>query len=39
MLTDPQVQKLAKEMQFDLNSAEARDLASRVISISLSAKK
>jgi len=39
MLTDPQVMKIAKEMQFDLSSEEAKDLASRVVSISLSARK
>lgn len=39
MLTDPQVMKLAKEMDFNLNSEEAKDIASRVKSISLSAKK
>lgn len=38
-LTDPQIQKIAQKMQFDLNSAEARDLASRVVSISLTAHK
>jgi len=39
MLTDPQVMKLAKEMDFQLDSEEAKDIASRVISISLTAKK
>ena len=39
MLTDPHIKKLAKEMDFDLNSEEAKDLASRVTSISLSATK
>jgi len=39
MLTDPQVQRLAKEMNFDLNSEQAKDIASRVTSISLSAVK
>lgn len=39
MLTDPQVAKLAKEMNFNLNSEEAKDIASRVVSISLSASK
>ncbi len=39
MLTDPQVMKLAKKMNFNLNSEEAKDIASRVSSISLSAKK
>lgn len=39
MLTDPQVIKIAKEMNFDVNSEEAKDIASRVFSISLSATK
>lgn len=39
MLGDPQIKALAKEMNFDLNSAEATDIASRVSSISLSARK
>ncbi|MEL6253862.1 MAG: arsenite methyltransferase [Bacteroidota bacterium] len=39
MLMDPQLQKLARELNFDINSQEARELASRVSSISLSAKK
>jgi len=39
MLTDPQVMKLAKEMDFDLSSAEAKDIASSVKSISISARK
>ena len=39
MLTDPQVKKIAQEMNFNLNSEEAKDIASRVTSISLSAKK
>jgi len=39
MLTDPQVKRLAKEMNFDLNSEQAKDIASRVTSISLSAVK
>jgi SAM-dependent methyltransferase len=39
MLTDPQVMKLAKEMNFDLNSEQAKDIASRVTSISLTAIK
>ena len=39
MLTDPQVIKLAKEMDFNLSSEEAKDIASRVASISLSATK
>lgn len=39
MLTDPQVKKIAQEMNFNLNSEEAKDIASRVASISLSAIK
>jgi len=39
MLNDPQVMKIAKEMNFNLNSEEAKDLASRVKSISLTARK
>ena len=39
MLTDPQVQKIAQEMDFNLNSEEAKDIASRVTSISLTATK
>ena len=39
MLTDPIVMKMAKQMNFNLNSEEAKDIASRVTSISLSAKK
>lgn len=39
MLTDPQVMKLAKEMNFSLDSEEAKDIASRVKSISLTATK
>ena len=39
MLTDPQVMKIAQEMNFNLNSEEAKDIASRVTSISLSASK
>lgn len=39
MLTDPQVMKVAKEMDFNLGSEEAEDIASRVMSISLSATK
>ncbi len=39
MLTDPQVIKIAKEMDFNLNSEEAKDIASRVSSISISANK
>jgi len=39
MLTDPQLKKIAQEMNFSLDSDEAKDIASRVTSISLSAKK
>lgn len=39
MLSDPQVIQLAQQLNFDLGSEEARDLASRVSSISLRAKK
>ena len=39
MLADPQVRKLAQEMNFDLNGEEAKDIASRVRSISLTARK
>ncbi len=39
LLTDPQVKALAKAMNFDLSSDEARDIASRVTSISLTAVK
>jgi len=39
MLTDPQVKTIAKAMNFDLSSDEAKDIASRVTSISLTAVK
>ncbi|MEO9892450.1 arsenite methyltransferase [Aurantibacter sp.] len=39
MLADPQVMKLANEMNFKLDSEEAKDIVSSVVSISLSAKK
>jgi len=39
MLTDPQVMKIAKAMNFNLDSEEAKDIASRVTSISLTATK
>ena len=39
MLTDPIVMKLANEMNFNLNSEEAKDIASRVKSISITATK
>ncbi len=39
MLTDPQLMKIAEEMNFSLDSEEAKDIASRVTSISLTATK
>ncbi|MDW3648954.1 MAG: arsenite methyltransferase [Bacteroidia bacterium] len=39
MLLDPQLQQLARELNFDMNSQEVKELASRVSSISLSARK
>lgn len=39
MLTDPQVMKIAKKLNFDLNSKQAKEIASSVTSISLSARK
>lgn len=39
MLTDPQIMKIAKQLNFSLDSEEAKDIASRVISISLTATK
>lgn len=39
MLADPMVQKIAKQMDFDLSSDEAKDIAARVSSITLSAIK
>lgn len=39
MLTDPQVMKIAREMNFNLDSEQAKDIASSVTSISLSAIK
>lgn len=39
MLADPQLQKIAKEFNFDLNSEQAKELASRVSSVSISALK
>jgi len=39
MMNDPQIQKLAKEMQFSPNSDEAKDIASSVVSVSISAVK
>jgi len=39
MLTDPQIMKIARQMNFNLDSEEAKDIASRVTSISLTATK
>lgn len=39
MLADPQVMQVAKEMNFNIDSPEAKDLASRVLSITLTATK
>ena len=39
ILTDPQIMKIAKAMRIDLNSSKAKDLASRVKSISITAIK
>ncbi len=39
MLADPQVTKIAQEMNFSLDSEEAKDIASRVTSISITATK
>lgn len=39
IIVDPQIQKIAKAMNFNLNSDEAKDLAARVKSISLTATK
>jgi len=39
MLADPQVVKIAEEMNFNLDSEEAKDIASRVTSISITAMK
>lgn len=39
MLSDPQVAKIAKEMKFNLDSEEAKDIASRVASVSITAIK
>lgn len=39
MLADPQIAKIAKEMNFNVDSEEAKDLASRVASISITASK
>ena len=39
MLADPMVQKIAKQMDFDLSSEEAKDIAALVSSITLSAVK
>jgi len=39
MLLDPQIKSLAKEMEVNMNSKQAKDLASKVVSISVSAVK
>ncbi len=39
MLTDPQIMKIARLMNFSLDSEEAKDIASRVTSISITATK
>lgn len=39
MLHDPQIMKLAEQMSFSLDSAEAKDLAARVKSVSITAIK
>jgi len=39
MLTDPQIMKLANEMDFAIDDKEAKDIASRVLSVTLSAIK
>ena len=39
MLADPQIMKVAKMLNYDVDSEEAKDIASRVTSISLSATK
>lgn len=39
MLADPNLQKLSKEMNINLDSEEAKDIATRVKSISLTARK
>jgi len=39
MLADPQVIKLSEKMNFNLDSQEAKDIASKVVSISLTARK
>lgn len=39
MLTDPQIMKIAQQMNFSLDSEEAKDIASRVTSISITATK
>lgn len=39
MLTDPQVIKIAEKLNLNLNSAQAKNIASRVTSISLTARK
>ena len=39
MLADPQVMKIAEKMDFTLDNKKAKDIASKVVSISLTAKK
>lgn len=39
MMTDPQIMKIAKMMNFEMDSEDAKDIASRVSSISLTARK
>jgi len=39
MLTDPEIMKIAKQMNFSLDSEKAKDIASRVTSISIIATK
>ncbi len=39
MLTDPQIMQIAQQMNFSLDSEEAKDIASRVTSISITATK
>lgn len=39
MLTDPQIMKIAQQMNFNLDSEQAKDIASRVTSVSITATK
>ncbi|MFK7935388.1 MAG: arsenite methyltransferase [Saprospiraceae bacterium] len=39
MLTDPQIMKIAQQMNFSLDSEEAKDIAARVTSVSITAIK